>query len=125
LIATTTVFFGPLIYKANQELIDEQLKQVSDIINAQTAQLRTVAQKQAEQATQLTKEYVGDYSAKAQALIKGARQPEHKPAQKPIIKEDDFPAAPKEVFPAAPTDDFKAVESEPEVKPHQEPLVTF
>lgn len=123
MIATTVVFFAPLIYTTNQELIDEQLKQASDIINAQTAQIRTVAQKQAEQATQLTKEYVGDYSAKAQALIKGARQPEHKPQQKSTIKDADFPVAPKEVFPEAPKDDLKVSDIDQEVKAQQEPLI--
>ncbi|KAM7199897.1 Reticulon domain containing protein [Naviculisporaceae sp. PSN 640] len=131
LIAATVLFFAPLVYTTNQELIDEQLKQASDIINAQTSQIRTVAQKQAEQATQLTKEYVGDYSAKAQALLKGARQPEYKPEQKNTVKEADFPAAPKEVFPAAPKeifpeapkDDFKLSDIDQEIKAQQEPLI--
>ncbi|KAM7220973.1 Reticulon-like protein 1 [Rhypophila decipiens] len=132
LIATTVVFFAPLLYTSNQELIDEQLKHVSEIVNAQTSQLRTVAQKQATQASQLTKEYVGDYSAKAQALIKGARQPEHKPEHKSTVKSADFPvapkdevfpAAPKEVFPDAPKDDLKVSDLDREIKAQQEPLI--
>ena len=102
MIATTVVFFTPLIYTSNQELIDTQLRHASEVVNAQTAQLRTVAQKHTEQATQVTKQYMGDYTAKAQALIKGARhhdeKPQEKPQEKPSVKATDFPAAPKEDF---------------------------
>jgi hypothetical protein len=105
LIATTVVFFTPLIYTSNQELIDSQLKHAGEIVGAQTAQIRSVAQKHTEQATQITKQYMGDYTAKAQSLIKGGRGPE--------ISESDFPAAPKE--------DLKA--SAPAVKSEPEPLI--
>ncbi|KAK1752124.1 Reticulon-like protein 1 [Echria macrotheca] len=105
LIATTVVFLTPLIYTTNQELIDSQLKHASEIVNAQTAQLKTVAQKHTEQASQITKQYMGDYTAKAQSLIKGAR---------PDVKASDFPAAPK--------DDFKTP-IVPASKVEQEPLV--
>lgn len=101
-IATTVAFFTPLIYTTNQELIDSQLKHASEVVNAQTAQLRSVAQKHTEQATQITKQYMGDYTAKAQSLIKGARTD---------LKPSDFPAAPKEDF------------NIPVVKAEQEPLV--
>jgi hypothetical protein len=108
-IATTVVFFTPLIYTTNQELIDSQLKHASEIVNAQTAQFRTVAQKHTEQATQATKQYMGDYTAKAQALIKGARshgeQPQEKSQEQPSVKATDFPAAPK--------DDIKPSVNEP------------
>lgn len=43
LIATTMVFFVPLVYTTNQELIDHHLKNASDAINAQTSQVRNVA----------------------------------------------------------------------------------
>ncbi|KAK4143351.1 Reticulon-domain-containing protein [Dichotomopilus funicola] len=101
-IGTTVVFFTPLIYTSNQELIDNQLKHASEVVNAQTAQFRTVAQKHTEQATQVTKQYVGDYTAKAQALIKGARghevngQDKTNGQEKPSIKATDFPTAPQE-----------------------------
>lgn len=105
LIATTVVFLTPLIYTTNQELIDSQLKHASEIVNAQTAQLKTAAQRHTEQATQITKQYMGDYTAKAQSLIKGARGTE--------LKASDFPSAPKE--------DLKT--SAPAVKAEQDPLV--
>lgn len=112
LIATTVLFFAPLIYTTNQELIDSQLKHASEIVSAQTSQLRTVAQKNTEKATQVTKQYMGDYTAKAQSLIKGAQ------TNGKELKPTDFPSPPKEDFKAS---EFKA----PAVKPEQEPLVSF
>jgi hypothetical protein len=109
-IATTVVFFTPLIYTTNQELIDTQLKHAGEVVNAQTAQLRTVAQKHTEQATQVTKQYMGDYTAKAQALIKGGRSqaeqlPEKVQEKVSAVKATDFPEAPK--------DDIKSSVNEP------------
>ncbi|KAK0714870.1 Reticulon-domain-containing protein [Lasiosphaeris hirsuta] len=108
LISTTVVFFAPLVYTTNQELIDSQLKHASEIVNAQTSQLRKVAVQQTEQATQITKQYMGDYTAKAQSLIKGATGADAKE-----LKPTDFPAAPKK--------DIKT--SEPVFKSEQEPLI--
>lgn len=119
-IATTVVFFAPLIYTTNQELIDSQLKHAGEIVNAQTAQLRTVAQKSTEQATHVTKQYMGDYTAKAQALIKGARGNGHghgheqHDRQKTDLKPSDFPAAPKEELKPAPVE-VREPEAEPVV----------
>lgn len=92
LLATTVVFFAPLVYRTNQELIDHYLKEAGDAVNEQTSQIRELVQKNTEQATQLTKQYMGDYTAKAQAMIRGApAAPTHN-----AIKETDFPAAPQE-----------------------------
>lgn len=127
LIATTVTFFAPLIYTTNQELIDAQLKHASEIVNAQTAQLRVVAQRHTEQAAQVAKQYVGDYTSKAQGLLKGARHHEQKPAAG--IKADDFPAAPKAdikpepEFPEAPKDEIKPVVEEVE-KTESDPLLS-
>ncbi|KAI1074992.1 Reticulon-domain-containing protein [Whalleya microplaca] len=103
LIATTAVFFAPLVYSTNQELIDHYLKQVSDIINSQTEQLRQVASKHTSQATELTKQYMGDYTAKAQQMLRGrSASPEvaSKPAPAPEshLNESHFPEVPKEEF---------------------------
>lgn len=118
-IATTVVFFAPLIYVTNQELIDDQLKHAGEIVNTQTAQLRTVAQKHTEQATQATKQYMGDYTAKAQALIKGARSNGHEQHNhhKAGLKESDFPTAPKEELKGAPAEPIVAAKTE------EEPLI--
>ncbi|KAL2259461.1 hypothetical protein VTK26DRAFT_6859 [Humicola hyalothermophila] len=145
-IATTVTFFAPLIYKTNQEFIDEQLRHAGELVGAQTAQLRSVAQKHTAHASQVTKQYMGDYTAKAQALIKNAGARAHHEQQvlqnklasvglgagargKAPLKPEDFPAAPSDelkravdadaepVAPAAPVD-ADATKEKPE-----EPLV--
>ncbi|KAK4248138.1 Reticulon-domain-containing protein [Corynascus novoguineensis] len=127
-IATTVVFFTPLIYTTNQELIDSQLKHASEVVNAQTAQLCTVAQKHTAQATQVTKQYMGDYTAKAQALIKGGRHHEQpqkaqaEPQEATSIKATDFPAPPREDI-KLPADVEPVSAPEPVVKTDGEPLV--
>ncbi len=93
-------------------------------MNAQTAQIREAAQKHTEQATQMTKQYMGDYTAKAQALIKGARHhteeqikqttPRTAPDLASSLKATDFPEAPKE--------DLK-VETQPAPSAEAEPLL--
>ncbi|TPX18908.1 uncharacterized protein E0L32_011386 [Thyridium curvatum] len=122
LIATTTLFFVPLVYTSNQELIDHHLQQASDIVNSQTAQLREVASKHTSHATEITKQYMGDYTAKAQSMLRGhsaASDVTPKPAKE--YTHTDFPTAPKEVYPEAPKDEFKV--AEPAVKAEEEPLI--
>ncbi|KAF4587454.1 cell lysis protein-like protein [Ophiocordyceps camponoti-floridani] len=70
-IATTIAFVAPLIYINNQELIDHHLKNASDMIGAQTAQVRDVAQKQAGQLASMSKQYAGDYTGKVQEMLRG------------------------------------------------------
>lgn len=102
LIGATMLFFAPLIYATNQELIDHYVQEGSDILNSQTEQLRQVASKHTSQATEITKQYVGDYTAKAQTLLHrgGSSSPELAPKSSPQskIKETDFPEAPNKGF---------------------------
>ncbi|XXG94379.1 hypothetical protein Hte_000634 [Hypoxylon texense] len=103
LVATTLLFFVPLIYTTNQELIDHHLKQASDVVNSQTEQLRQVATRHTSQATEITKQYMGDYTHKAQQMLRGrSASPEisPKPAQS-NLKDTDFPQAPKQSFKSA------------------------
>ncbi|KAH8681373.1 Reticulon-domain-containing protein [Xylariales sp. PMI_506] len=95
LIATTVIFFAPLVYRSNQELIDENLKQVQSIVNSQTEQLREVASKHTAQVTELTKGYVGDYTTKAQQMLRGRSAT---PEISVVPKESAFPQVPKEDF---------------------------
>ncbi|KAJ9160942.1 Reticulon-like protein [Coniochaeta hoffmannii] len=127
LIATTTLFFAPLVYKSNQEFIDEHLRQATEVVSAQTAQLREATQKTTAQYTEVTKQYMGDYTAKAQELIRGrSASPEArtKPAPAPVKKEykdTDFPEAPKASF------ESKAPEvhtEDPVIKPNDPALKT-
>lgn len=106
LISTSALFLGPLVYKTNKELIDHNLTNISEVVNKQTEQVKQIASHHAARATDVTKQYVGDYSTKAQELI-GARARSVSPntAKKdsaPKYKSSDFPAAPKEDFKAPP-----------------------
>lgn len=73
-LANTVLFFVPLIYTTNQELIDNQLRSASNVINAQTNQVRDVTQKQIGHVSDITKQYAGDYTAKVQDLLRGRSQ---------------------------------------------------
>ncbi|KAL0472205.1 Reticulon domain-containing protein [Neurospora intermedia] len=102
LIATTLAFLGPLVYKTNKEFIDAQLHRASEIIGAQAAQLKTMAQQNSERAAQLTKQYVGECTAKAQTLVSKATPAslhgeEHTNghANKSELRDADFPPAPQ------------------------------
>lgn len=124
LIGATTVFFVPLVYASNQEFIDNHLKQAGDIVNSQAAQIREVAQKHTSQATQITKQYMGDYTAKAQQMVRG-RSASPEIAAKPAAKQystTDFPAAPKKDFKTEQAETVKS-ESEPLIEPLSEPLI--
>lgn len=108
LLSTTLLFTVPLIYTSNQELIDHHLKNAQDIVNAQTEQLKKVAGTHAGHATEVTKSFVGDYTAKAQELIRGRQASATTGSTAPVaskpassVQESDFPAAPKEDFKAA------------------------
>lgn len=127
MIAVTTAYFGPLVYITNREVIDEQISNAQAIISSQTDQLKDMAGERTSHATGLMKQYVSEYSSKAQEYIgRGSTSPEMtkvptpvktEPVQEPKIKTEDFPEAPK-VEPVA-----QSVES---AEPHQagrEPLL--
>lgn len=95
----------PLIYTSNQELIDEQIHHASELINTQTAQIQSVASKQMEQVSNISKQYVGDYSGKVQDLLQGktpSRQkidmPQNSNGAVPAVsaKQPEFPSPPTE-----------------------------
>jgi hypothetical protein len=118
LIATNLAFVVPLIYTSNQELIDHHLQQASDVVNSQTEQLRQVASKHTAQATEITKQYIGDYTAQAQQLLRGsAAAPTASDSAVP--KHSDFPAVPKEDLKAP----VAAPAAQAAAKKEQEPLI--
>jgi len=127
LIATSVLFLTPLAYKTNKDLIDHQLEHVSVIVNQQTEQVKSLASHHAAVAANTTKQYVGDYSAKAQEIIGGRARSQSPVATKaapgtesavpmkevkevkeekiapevlsvPLYKSTDFPDAPQEPF---------------------------
>ncbi|KAJ5769603.1 hypothetical protein N7520_004162 [Penicillium odoratum] len=103
-IGVTTAYIGPLVYISNREIIDEQIKNLQDIVSAQTNQLKDLAGERTSHATGLMKQYVGDYSHKAQEYIgRRSASPEMtklptpvktEPVAEPAIQTEDFPEAP-------------------------------
>lgn len=132
LLSTSILFLAPLIYKTNQELIDHHLANASKVINKQTEQVKALAGQQAARATETTKGFVSDYSAKAQEMIGNARgrsvsptlsskpAPEVKKENAPSYKAEDFPEAPKEEFKSAPP----VGETVSALKTEEEPLIS-
>ncbi|KAJ5303668.1 hypothetical protein N7476_010467 [Penicillium atrosanguineum] len=105
-IAVTTAYFGPLVYISNREIIDEQIANLQSIITSQTNQLKDMAGEHTSHATGVMKQYVGEYSSKAQEYIgRRSASPEMskvaptpvktEPISEPVIKTEDFPEAPK------------------------------
>lgn len=135
LLSTFVIFLTPLIYKNNKEVIDHHLAEISNIINQQTEQVKQLASHHAARASDATKQYVGDYSAKAQGLLGSARGRSFSPpvAKKEIeeVKKENALTYKSEDFPAAPTEiqapQVEAIEATPselkeEVK-EAEPLI--
>jgi hypothetical protein len=125
LISTSVIFLTPLIYKANQELIDHHIKNASNVINSQTEQVKQLASHHAARATETTKQYAGDYAARAQEMI-GSRSRSVSPtitkAEPAPIKKENVPAYQSEDFPAAPKEEFKSV---PATTSEQQPLTAI
>ena len=128
-IGTVLAFALPLIYVTNKELIDQHLKNASDVVEAQTAQVRTVAQKQAEQVTTLGKQYAGDYTGKVQEMLRGkGGSPTATKADtvipEPVEKAPAFPVAPTEEPKKAVDIDAPEVPQEPVLPNKEEPLIS-
>jgi len=123
LIGTSVLFLTPLIYKTNQEFIDTQLAMASRIANEQAVQIKQIAGHHAAKATETTKAYVGDYSARAQEMIGNARGRSTSPlnTKKELNGSNQYKS---EDFPAAPKDEFKATEGV-STKDENEPLVAI
>lgn len=98
LLSTCIVYLAPLIYITNKELIDGQLEHASQVISAQTTQIKEIAGERTSKGFESMKQYTGDYAAKAQDLMGSARQkiPATVGGQsKSTVKENQFPVAPK------------------------------
>lgn len=122
-IGTTLAFILPLVYTTNQELIDQHLKSASDVINAQTAQVQGVVQKQAENVTSMTKQYAGDYTGKVQEMLGVKGGAGSAPTTETIGKDAEY--VPKDSsFPTAPIDDPVLTKpTEIPAVPEEEPLI--
>lgn len=110
LIGVTVIYLSPLIYIKNKEVIDQQIENITQVINSQATQVKELAGHHAERATSTVKAYAGDYSTKAQNYIGNARgrsnspevnvssaQPNKSgPSNPPNYSSSDFPHAPKQ-----------------------------
>jgi len=106
LFFTTIVYFTPLMYISNQELIDQHINHAHTVVTEQAVQVRDLAAKHTNQAVEQSQSLLKDYSAKAQEMIgqgkksaveKGyvAPQTAEKVVPEHTIKSQDFPSAPK------------------------------
>ena len=112
LIATSTLYLTPLIYKSNKEFIDAHLENASNVVNSQANQMKDLTAHHVGRYSETAKQYAGDYTAKAQNYIGGARgrstSPEtsnstpanaplkSEPGDAPAYQPSDFPHAPKQ-----------------------------
>lgn len=130
----TVAYLGPLVYISNREIIDEQIANLQEIICSQTNQLKDLAGERTSHATGVMKQYVGEYSHKAQEYIgRRSASPEvtkvptpvkTEPVAEPTIKTEDFPEAPKVEPIAQPVETVES--SEPTPAPaEKEPLLAL
>ena len=127
LVAITTVYFAPLVYITNQELIDHHLDTANSVVSQQTSQLRDLAAHHTGRATESVMQATKDYTSKAQEFIGGQKSSAPAAgaanahggvngvrAEEPAIKQE-FPDAPSHE-PQAPVSS-DAIKSEPEAVP--------
>ncbi|PYH92313.1 reticulon-like protein 1 Cwl1 [Aspergillus ellipticus CBS 707.79] len=105
LIAVTIAYMGPLVYINNREVIDAHIEHAQGVVNAQAHQLKGLAEERTSHATGIVRQYVDDYSAKAQGYMRRSASPEMakvpspvikaEPESEPEVKTTDFPEAPK------------------------------
>ncbi|KAF2864294.1 hypothetical protein K470DRAFT_253961 [Piedraia hortae CBS 480.64] len=69
LMFTTCLFFAPLIYLSNKQLIDTQLANGREIVRKQTRQVRDLASHHTSRAMAVSSNTMKDYSAKAQGAL--------------------------------------------------------
>lgn len=110
LISTTAVFFIPLVYTTNKELIDGQLANAHNVINEQATQVRDLAAQHTGRAAEAAKSTANQYTAKAQELIGQAKSKAASPnAPNPVNANPTKDEPQRDIkdikaqFPAAPT----------------------
>lgn len=133
LLGTAVAYLGPLIYISNREIIDEQIAQIQQLVNAQANHAKELANQQTARATGLVKQYANDYSSKAHEYIGNRRSasPEAVKAPAPAVKVEpisppkfqttDFPEAPK----TEPVVDSHEPEPAASTENKQEPLLAL
>lgn len=74
LLFTTVLFFAPLIYIQNREVIDEQINNVSQLVSQQTQQVRDLAYQHGNNALEATKSASNEYAHKASEMMGTAKK---------------------------------------------------
>lgn len=85
LLFSTLIYFVPLIYITNKDLIDEHLNNATKLVNDQTQQLRNIASQHTSKAMEMGSNTFKDYSAKAQEMI---GQTKNKAVEKGVVSPD-------------------------------------
>lgn len=117
LFFTTVIYFAPLVYLTNKELIDEQLGNAQKIVSEQADQVRGLAAQHTGKAWEATQSLTKEYTAKASEAIGQTKQaavekgyisqdtankvtPSQATADQvtpnQAVSSSDFPSAPKE-----------------------------
>ncbi|EEP78157.1 conserved hypothetical protein [Uncinocarpus reesii 1704] len=134
LIGVNIAYLGPLLYLSNKEFIDEQINAVQDLINAQAREVKHMAEAQTSQATDIVKQYVGEYRAKAHEYVVTplSHQPSPDANQKQIsdtpvktesqpgptaLEHADFPETPQSELLPHVRDEAKGEDAGPELVP--------
>ena len=107
-------YLGPLVYISNQEIIDEQIAELQQLLNAQANHAKELANQQTFRAKGLVKQYANDYTTKAHGYIGNRHSASPEVAKAPAVKVE--PASPTKVtttdFPEAPKTEPVAATSE-------------
>lgn len=69
LLGATVAYIGPLVYMDNKAVIDEQIDAIQEIINAQTIHVKEMAETRTAHASEVVRNYVNDYRAKAHEYV--------------------------------------------------------
>lgn len=107
LFFTTVIYFAPLVYITNKELIDEQLGNAQKIVSEQADQVRGLAAQHTGKAWEATQSLTKEYTAKASEAIGQTKQAAvdkgyvsqttaDKVTPEKAVSSSDFPSAPKE-----------------------------
>ena len=105
LIGATVVYFVPLGYIQNKELIDHHLENASNVIGQQTQQMKAIVAQHTKQAMEVGSKTFKDYSARASDIVGQGKQkavdnnvvtPQTADKAGEFVRGENFPQAPRE-----------------------------
>jgi len=118
LLSTITAFTAPLIYINNQELIDEQIRKASDVVNQQLSSGKKLADKYAGDAINAAKATTADLTQKVQGYTGGRKtsaptSPSTASARDVLSSAPTPPSSNPTKFPDAPTTEPATKQTDP------------